>query len=67
MTTYRTPGFTLTYHPPCPDTAEDELWVWRLQEGPLGRRLVSSTIGFGLLPPDTVLTTWCLSGDAVRE
>ncbi|XP_047474425.1 uncharacterized protein LOC125028883 isoform X2 [Penaeus chinensis] len=44
--------------------AEDELWVWRLQEGPLGRRLVSSTIGFGLLPPDTVLTTWCLSGDA---
>nr|XP_027230109.1 uncharacterized protein LOC113821780 [Penaeus vannamei] len=44
--------------------AEDELWAWRLEEGPLGRRLVSSTIGFGLLPPDTVLTSWCLSGDA---
>ncbi|ROT83911.1 hypothetical protein C7M84_022909 [Penaeus vannamei] len=43
---------------------EDELWAWRLEEGPLGRRLVSSTIGFGLLPPDTVLTSWCLSGDA---
>ncbi|XP_063859838.1 uncharacterized protein LOC135100657 isoform X2 [Scylla paramamosain] len=42
----------------------EEVQVWRLQEGPLGPQLISTTIGFGLLAPDSIFTMWCLTPDA---
>ncbi|KAK7078221.1 hypothetical protein SK128_023522 [Halocaridina rubra] len=46
--------------------AEDELSVWQVIDGPLGLRIQSSTIGFGLHEPDQVLSMYCLAMDAVR-
>ncbi|XP_050719269.1 uncharacterized protein LOC126999979 isoform X2 [Eriocheir sinensis] len=42
----------------------EEVQMWRLQEGPLGPQLISNTVGFGLLAPDTIYTMWCLTPDA---
>nr|XP_053640128.1 uncharacterized protein LOC128694174 [Cherax quadricarinatus] len=43
---------------------EEEVQVWVVEGGPLGDRFVCHTVGFGLLPPDTVHTMWCLAPDA---
>ena len=49
-----------------PSLVGEEVQVWRLQEGPLGAQLISTTIGFGLLAPDSIFTMWCLNPNAVR-
>ncbi|XP_071532604.1 uncharacterized protein [Panulirus ornatus] len=44
---------------------EDEVQVWQVMTGPLGRRLVCRVVGFGLLNPDTIHSVWCLAPDAL--
>ncbi|KAG7171594.1 hypothetical protein Hamer_G014731 [Homarus americanus] len=46
---------------------EEEVQIWRVESGPLGRRFVCHTFGFGLLSPETVHTMWCLALDAVSS
>ncbi|MPC92533.1 hypothetical protein E2C01_087626 [Portunus trituberculatus] len=53
--------------PPHSTCVGEEVQVWRLQEGPLGPQLISTTIGFGLLAPDSIFTMWCLTPDAVSQ